>query len=358
MATSFDTIQKYETKALCKWQERTVRDFREDWKALWLLSLISLAWRFSGRLRFYSPPPQCRNAIRHSFFSFFREILFFFFFLLFECFIKCDRLQEKLTAGGNAKSGGPCFAMQILWSTVWRAKNKKGGKRKSNNRNSFFGSLLYNDVFIQYKLADVKANCIVYATLRRFFFFFFSICISSMSYAPAAEPKGLRGGNDGWAVVFLFFFSCVAHSRSDDDDDDRFGGDRMRMNERMRKRKGNNVNNSPVGWVNEWSVWFFSFPRTLELILGHLATLSVLYCSETCCFFLSFSSLFLSVFLVLFVFYQMPSLVLSYVLEYGRSSNWLFPIPWRMNGLLPHRVALKRRRLIFGFFFFFPFIRP
>lgn len=126
-----------------------------------------------------------------------------------------------------------------------KPKIKKGGKKKVTTATLFLGSLLYNDVFIQYKLADVKANCIVYATLRRFFFFF-SICISSMSYAPAAEPKGLRGGNDGWAVVFSL--SCVAHSRSDDDDDDdRFGGDRMRMNERTRKRKGNSVNNSPVG---------------------------------------------------------------------------------------------------------------
>lgn len=282
----------------------------------------------------------------------------FFPFLLFECFIKCDRLQEKLTAGGNAKSGGPCFAIQILWSTVWlwRAKNKKGGKKKkSNHHNSFFGSLLYNDVFIQYKLADVKANCIVYATLRRFFFF--SICISSMSYAPAAEPKGLRGGNNGWAVVF--FFSSFLRSSftfrwwwwwwsvwwwSDANE---------WTNE---EEKGQQL----ACWMSEWMeclILLFSQdpgtnPGTSRSPICPLLFRNLLFFLVV---ILSLSQR-LSCFICLLS--DARSLVLSYVLEYARSSNWLFPIPWRMNGLLPHRVALKRRRLIFWFLLFFPFIRP
>lgn len=165
--------------------------------------------------------------------------------------------------------------------------------------------------------------------------------------------KVCAAATTGGRLFFFFLLSCVAHSRSDDDDDDdRFGGDRMRMNERMRKRKGNN---SPVGWVNEWSVWFFSFPRTLELILGHLAALSVLYCSETCCFFLSLSSLFLSVFLVLFVFYQTPDLLFSLMCWNMRDPlTGYFQFHGEWMGCCLTGSHSNVAAWFFGFFFFSP----
>jgi len=146
----------------------------------------------------------------------------------------------------------------------------------------------------------------------------------------------------------FFFLSCVAHSRSaDDDDDDRFGGDRTRMNERTRRRKINNVNNSPVGWVNEWSVWFFWLSQDPGTNPGtsHSPICPLLF--GKLLFFFPLSSLFLTVFFVLFVFYLIPSLVLSYVLEYARSSNWLFSIPWRMNGPSQGRTQTSPRDFCF-----------
>ena len=152
----------------------------------------------------------------------------------------------------------------------------------------------------------------------------------------------------------FFFLSCVAHSRSaDDDDDDRFGGDRTRMNERTRRRKINNVNNSPVGWVNEWSVWFFWLSQDPGTNPGtsHSPICPLLF-GKLLFFFrypLSFSLSFL--FYLSFIWFHLLFSLMCWNMRDRLTGYFQFHGEW----MGPHRAGLKRRRVIFVSF---PFIRP